>query len=45
MEVLNQLIIAKELNFIEDKDYQDLRSEIEKISNKLNALSKSQINN
>lgn len=45
MEVLNQLIIAKELNFIEDKDYQDLRSEIEKISNKLNALRKSQINN
>lgn len=45
MEVLNQLIIAKELNFIKDKDYQDLRSEIEKISNKLNALRKSQINN
>ena len=45
MEVLNQLIIAKELNFIKDKDYQDLRSKIEKMSNKLNALRKSQINN
>ncbi len=44
MEVLNQIIIAKELNFIEEKDYQTLRIEIEKISNKLNGLRKSQLN-
>ena len=44
MEVLNQIIIAKELGFIEEKDYQKIRTEIEKISNKLNALRKSQLN-
>lgn len=44
MEVLNQIIIAKELNFIEESEYETLRSEIEKVSNKLNALSKSQLN-
>ena len=45
MEVLNQIIIARELNFINEKDYQTLRAEIEKISNKLNALRKAQLNN
>ncbi|WOD43105.1 four helix bundle protein [Hwangdonia lutea] len=44
MEVLNQVIIAKELNFIEEIEYQKIRNEIEKISNKLNALRKSQLN-
>lgn len=44
MEVLNQLIIANELNFIKETEYQKLRNEIEKISNKLNALRKSQLN-
>jgi len=44
MEVLNQIIISKELNFIEEKDYQIIRIEIEKISNKLNALRKAQLN-
>jgi four helix bundle protein len=44
MEVLNQLIIANELNYISDSDYQNLRAQIEKISNKLNALRKSQLN-
>lgn len=44
MEVLNQIIIARELNFIEEIDYQTIRIEIEKISNKVNALRKSQIN-
>ncbi len=44
MEVLNQIIIAKELNFIEEIDYQAIRTETEKISNKLNALRKSQLN-
>lgn len=45
MEVLNQIIIAKELNFIEENNYQIIRTEIEKISNKLNALRKAQLNN
>jgi four helix bundle protein len=44
MEVLNQIIIAKKLNFIKESDYQTLRSEVEKISNKLNALRKAQLN-
>ncbi len=45
MEVLNQIIIARELNYIEENNYQLLRSEIEKISNMLNALRNSQLNN
>ncbi|WP_147676792.1 four helix bundle protein [Algibacter pacificus] len=44
MEVLNQIIISKELGFIKVSDYQVLRTEIEKIANKLNALRKSQLN-
>ncbi|GGZ93093.1 four helix bundle protein [Algibacter mikhailovii] len=43
-EVLNQIIIAKELHFVNDNEYLNLRTEIEKISNKLNALRKSQLN-
>lgn len=45
MEVLNQIIISKELNFIDENNYQVIRIEIEKNSNKLNALRKSQLNN
>ncbi len=45
MEVLNQIILSKELNFIQETEYQTVRTEIEKISNKLNALRKSQLNN
>lgn len=44
MEILNQLIISKELNFISEEDYLDLRNDIYKISNMLNALRKSQLN-
>lgn len=44
MEVLNQLILSKELNFIIEKDYEKLREDINKISNMLNALRKSQLN-
>ena len=43
MEVLNQLLISKELNFINDKDYLEIRKHIYKISNMLNALRKSQL--
>ena len=45
MEVLNQLIIAKDLGYISDVDYSKLREQIEKISNKLNALRNTQLNN
>lgn len=38
MEVLNCLIISKELNHIENNKYEDIRQQIGKISNKLNSL-------
>jgi len=44
MEVLNQIIISYELSFIEEKGYYEIRTEVEKIANKLNALRKSQLN-
>ncbi|PHS67527.1 MAG: four helix bundle protein [Flavobacterium sp.] len=43
MEVLNQIIISKELNFINEKDYSIIRESIQKIANKLNALRNSQL--
>lgn len=43
MEVLNQLILAKELNFVLEDEYLDLRNQIYKISNMINALRKSQL--
>ena len=45
MEVLNQLIIAYELKFIDEKTYIQTREIIEKISNKLNSLRNSQLTN
>ena len=44
MEVLNQLIIAKELQFISEEGYIELRNLLSKITNKLNALRKAQLN-
>lgn len=44
MEVLNQLIIAKELNFIDEETLREARSRIAKITNMLNALRKAQLN-
>lgn len=43
MELLNQLILAKELGFLSHDNYIDLRSSISKISNMLNGLRKSQL--
>ena len=43
MEVLNQIIISKELDFINKEDYLVIRDSIQKIANKLNALRNSQI--
>ncbi len=45
MEVLNHLILSRELSFITEEDYMSLRKQIYKISNMLNALRKSQLNN
>jgi len=43
MEVLNHLVISKELKFIPEKEYLELRERIYKISNMLNALRKAQL--
>lgn len=43
MELLNLIIISNELTFIQDEVYSELRSKIEEISNKLNALKRSQL--
>lgn len=38
LELLNQTIISKELNFISDDKYKSIGSDIESITNKINAL-------
>lgn len=43
IEVLNQLILSFELNFINEEDYLKLRQDIESITNKLNGLRNYQI--
>jgi len=42
MEVLNLLIISKDLELINDEEYARLRPLVEEISNKLNSLRNSQ---
>jgi four helix bundle protein len=44
VEILNQLIICFELNFITEIEYFQLRSDLESITNKLNALRNYQTN-
>ena len=44
IEVLNQLIISKDLEFITEDNYTLARQKIEKITNMLNALRKYQLN-
>ena len=44
MEVLSQLIVSKDLNFLNEEDYLELRTIIYKISNMLNSLRKAQLN-
>lgn len=41
MELLNQLIIAKELEFIDPQEYLELKKMIEVIANLTNGLTKS----
>ena len=43
MEVLNQIIISKELGYLEIDVYEKTRIDVDEISNKLNALKKEQI--
>lgn len=45
MEVLNQIIISKELDYITQRDYDNLREKIGHIANQLNNLKKYQLNN
>ncbi len=42
MELISHLIIAKELRFLSEKRYNELKDQIYEISNKLNALHKSE---
>lgn len=37
-ETLNLIIIAKELNYVSEEDYDRIRKVIEKITNKINSL-------
>ncbi|WP_262904442.1 four helix bundle protein [Aequorivita sp. F7] len=43
MELLNQVIISKRLNFIDDEAYKKLRAHLLMISNKINALRNAQL--
>lgn len=45
MEVLSQVIISYELNYTSTEKYEQIRKEIEKVSNMLNALRKSVLKN
>ena len=44
IEVLNQIIISYELDFINESDYLNFRNLIESLSNKINSLRKFQLN-
>lgn len=45
LEVIYHMTIAYQLGYIKKEDYINLRKDIDKISNKLNALYKYQVNN
>ena len=38
LELLNQAIISKELKFISEENYKNIRFEVESVTNKINAL-------
>jgi len=44
LEALSQLIVAYDLGFLQEHTYTNLRSDIERIGNKINALKKYQLN-
>ncbi len=43
MEVLSQTIVSKDLNYINDKEYDNIRSITENLSRQINALRNSQL--
>lgn len=43
METMNLIIVAYEIGYIQDKDYERMRAVVEKIANKLNALYRVQL--
>ena len=43
LETLNLLIFSKEMNWLNNEDYNKIRSIIERLSNKLNALKNTQL--
>jgi len=45
MELLCQIIICKRLKFLNEEDYTILRLQIMKVSNMINSLKKTQLNN
>lgn len=45
MELLNQLIISVDLEYLTEKELMEVRSHIELLSNKLNSFRNSQLNN
>jgi four helix bundle protein len=45
MEVLSQLMVSHDLAFVSKEQYLDIRQQIEIISNKINALRKTVLNN
>jgi four helix bundle protein len=45
MEVLNQLILSKDLKYINENEYLEIRPLVEEIGNKLNALLNYQLKN
>ena len=45
MEILNQLILSLDLDFLSQKEYELIRTKIEEIGNMLNGLRNSQLNN
>jgi hypothetical protein len=44
MEVLNQIIISRDLEYIGENDLDSYRTQVEKLANKLNALRNARLN-
>ncbi len=45
LELLNQLILSLDLEFLDEQKYYEIRAQIEEVTNKLNSLRNSQITN
>lgn len=44
LELLNQVVLSNDLEFLNDKDYEDIRNDITEVAAMLDGLYKSQIN-